>query len=63
MSRDDAPEQDSANRRIYIERWLPHVVPDEISYYLEDGLLTLRDAGGYPLRFAASPLLAVLDQP
>jgi len=51
-----------ANARYYRDRWAEHVQPDEMNYYLEDGLLAVTHSATYPLRFAISPLLALIDE-
>ncbi len=54
------------NKALYIERWLERVQPDDIHYYLEDGLLRITYpemtySTFYPVRFSISPLLGVVD--
>lgn len=49
------------NTELYRRRWRDHVVPDDLRYYVEDGLLSVSYKGRYPLRIAASPLLAAVS--
>jgi GT2 family glycosyltransferase len=49
------------NLRLYLDRWARRVRPDDLGYYVEDGLLSLGYAHSYPARLTVSPLLAVLD--
>jgi hypothetical protein len=49
------------NFRLYRERWNHSLQPDDVQYYLEDGLLGMGYARSYPIRLKASPLLAVVE--
>ncbi len=51
----------AAAHRLFQQRWGQRVKPDEVAYYLEDGLLTFTPAYPYPLRLFVSPLLAEID--
>jgi GT2 family glycosyltransferase/SAM-dependent methyltransferase len=42
-------------------RWADRVEPDEVSYYVEDGLIALNTSSCYPRELAVSPLLATFD--
>ncbi len=42
-------------------RWAHRLQPDDVRYYVEDGLLTVDYATGYPLRLTVSPQLAVVE--
>ncbi len=57
-SRDPHSEAARANGRLYRERWSDRVVPDDLDYYIEDGLLSVEYTGGYPLALKISPELA-----
>ena len=46
--------------RLYRSRWLETAHPDDLDYYVEDGLLRLSYPGAYPLRMTLAPELAVL---
>ena len=46
--------------KVYRERWLDRVGPDDIKLYLEDGLIRLRYDDVYPFRLEVSPMLAAL---
>jgi GT2 family glycosyltransferase len=49
------------NVALYRERWFERVKPDDMNYYLEDGLLELTYEGSFPLHLSVSPRLAVLE--
>lgn len=55
-----SPDIDAGIRR-FQDRWGDDVRPDDIEYYVRDGLLTLAYDELYPVRVGLSPLLAVLD--
>jgi GT2 family glycosyltransferase len=50
------------NLRLYLERWTKRLRPDDLRYYLDDGLLSLSYARSYPIRLTVSPLLALMDR-
>jgi GT2 family glycosyltransferase len=50
-----------ANVSLYRERWLNRVQPDDLQYYLEDGLIRMNYEGRYPFGIEVSPMLACLD--
>ena len=52
----------SDNDRLYAERWLDRVKPDDIEHYLADGLISVQYGPSYPVRMAISPLLATVDR-
>jgi GT2 family glycosyltransferase len=45
--------------RLYLERWGERVRPDDLDYYVADGLLRLSYWESYPVQMEVSPLLAV----
>jgi GT2 family glycosyltransferase len=49
------------NIGLYRQRWLERVRPDDLNYYLEDGLLRFSYEGRYPVRLEVSPRLATQD--
>jgi GT2 family glycosyltransferase len=53
-------ETDSA-LRLYRRRWGDRVQPDDVDYYVDDGLLRIGYDDSYPLRLTLAPELAVLD--
>ena len=55
-------EEALRNHRAFRERWGGRVTPDDIGYYVADGLLDIGYADLYPLRLSASPELAILAQ-
>jgi GT2 family glycosyltransferase len=52
---------DKENVRLYRSRWAERVQPDDMRYYLEDGLLKVVYGKLYPIQLAISPLLALPD--
>jgi GT2 family glycosyltransferase len=48
------------NTKLYVDRWLDSVQPDDLRHYLEDGLLQICYSELYPLQVAISPELALL---
>jgi GT2 family glycosyltransferase len=52
----------SDNDRLYAERWLDRVVPDDIDHYLADGLISFEYGPTFPVRMSISPLLATVDR-
>lgn len=60
--RDRLAELDHATR-LYRLRWAHRLQPDDLKYYVEDGLLQVQYGGGtYPLSFRVSPMLALVDE-
>ena len=56
------PVQTEANQQLYEQRWGSLVVPDDLQHYMADGLLTLSYDAHYPLTFAVSSDLAVIQR-
>ena len=54
-------KRDRENIGVYRERWIGRVQPDDLRYYLEDGLLRLSYEGRYPIGLEVSPELAIVD--
>jgi GT2 family glycosyltransferase len=52
----------SDNDRLYAERWLDRVVPDDVEHYLADGLISFEYGPTFPVRMSVSPLLATVDR-
>lgn len=52
---------DRENIELYRQRWIGQVRPDDLDYYVADGLLRFVYEGRYPLILEASPLLATLE--
>jgi GT2 family glycosyltransferase len=50
-----------AGELLYQRRWGGRVEPDDVSYYLADGLIEIRYQPSYPARLRISPLLASID--
>jgi hypothetical protein len=59
-SRDSHSAAARANGQLYRRRWAGQVVPDDLRYYIEDGLLRISYTGGYPLELEADPMLATM---
>jgi GT2 family glycosyltransferase len=51
------------NHRLYLSRWGDLVQPDDLQYYLEDGLLELEYWDQFPIKLKVSPLLAEVVTP
>jgi hypothetical protein len=52
---------DKKNVARYRQRWLGKVQPDDLKFFLADGLLELNYEGRFPLRLKVAPELAVID--
>jgi GT2 family glycosyltransferase len=50
------------NTRLLRERWWHDLVPDDLGYYLEDGLIQIEYGAIYPVHFRVDPILARLDR-
>jgi GT2 family glycosyltransferase len=50
-----------ANSELYRRRWASRVEPDDLRFYVEDGLLSIRYRHRYPLGISLSRELAVVD--
>jgi GT2 family glycosyltransferase len=50
-----------SNVALYRERWFESVQPDDVKYYLEDGLLQFSYEGTFPIGINVAPQLAVLE--
>src|SRR5262249_3898718 len=61
-SRPNDPFRHSQHNQIYfLRRWATRVRPDEMDYYLEDGLLALKVDMLYPRELPVPPLVAHVD--
>jgi GT2 family glycosyltransferase len=58
VSRGFITRQDWTNARIYKQRWQARVQPDDLRYYVEDGLLRLGYRFSHPFDISVDPLLA-----
>ena len=54
-------QDDTANTERFCQRWKHKVKPDDVDYYLADGLLDFNYATSYPVGVTISPLLARVD--
>ena len=61
VTREVRNEQQRRNWQLYHSRWAQRVQPDDLQYYLEDGLLTVDHCSLYPIKVSVSPLLAVVS--
>jgi GT2 family glycosyltransferase len=52
---------DKKNVALYRQRWLGKVQPDDLKFFIADGLLELNYEGQFPLRLKVSPELAEID--
>jgi hypothetical protein len=52
-------EEDERNARTYFRRWGHRVRPDDVQYYIEDGLLSIDRSDGPP-KLVVSPALAIV---
>lgn len=55
-----APTGIEASERLYNERWRGRVQPDDVSHYLEDGLISLSWSPHCPLTVSVAPELGVI---
>ena len=53
--------RDSANHDLYSRRWKSKVIPDDLLYYQEDGLLRFTYRGVTPMSVSLAPELGVVD--
>lgn len=53
---------DPQNFELFLERWSDFVQPDDIDFYVDDGLITISYWGQFPVLLSVSPLLAVLSR-
>lgn len=50
------------NGRLYRSRWGNRVKPDDLQYFVEDGLLSIQYRALYPISLFVSPLLATVNE-
>jgi GT2 family glycosyltransferase len=60
-SREGREADFALDTRLYVERWAERVRPDDLDYYVADGLLKVTYWESYPVRMSISPLVAVVD--
>jgi GT2 family glycosyltransferase len=46
--------------QVFRDRWFGRIEPDDLAYYLEDGLLRFTYGDSFPIHVTVSPLLAVI---
>jgi GT2 family glycosyltransferase len=61
-TRGDDTDAFARNVRRFIDRWGSRLVPDDLSVYVEDGLISIGYSDLYPLELRISPLLAAVDR-
>jgi GT2 family glycosyltransferase len=61
VTRPSRSAAEKANVRLYRSRWADRVRPDELQYYLADGLLRVEHRSFYPISFVISPLLGAVS--
>jgi len=54
-------EEELRNFEIYFSRWAERIEPDDLRYFIEDGLIDVRYLPLYPIQIAISPELAVVE--
>ncbi|MCA9864061.1 MAG: glycosyltransferase, partial [Thermomicrobiales bacterium] len=57
-TRDLLSQVERDNRALFGSRWRDKIVPDDIGYYVEDGLLDIVYGARHPVQISVSPLLA-----
>jgi GT2 family glycosyltransferase/glycosyltransferase involved in cell wall biosynthesis len=60
LSRGIVPTPARQNKSLYDRRWRDHVRPDDVQYYMEDGLMNIRYSRHYPFELELSPLLGTI---
>lgn len=61
VTRESRADEIDHNLRLYRGRWLQRVVPDDLQYYVEDGLLSADYRELYPIELSISPEVAVVE--
>jgi GT2 family glycosyltransferase len=61
VTRESRADEIDDNLRLYRGRWFDRVVPDDLQYYAEDGLLSANYRETYPIELAISAEVAVVD--
>jgi GT2 family glycosyltransferase len=57
VSRGKRSEETEHNRRLFHERWAGRIKPDDLDYYVEDGMLRIHYRDSYPLGVEIAPEL------
>jgi GT2 family glycosyltransferase len=57
-TRDLLSQAERDNRALFGSRWRDKIVPDDIGYYVEDGLFDIVYGARHPIQISVSPLLA-----
>ena len=61
-TRGDDTDAFARNVRGFLGRWESTLVPDDLSVYVEDGLISIGYSDLYPLELSVSPLLATVNR-
>jgi GT2 family glycosyltransferase len=61
-SREGRLEELEQATQLFRDHWAHRLTPDDFRYYVEDGLVTIRYSGPYPIFLSVSPLLAVIGE-
>jgi GT2 family glycosyltransferase len=59
---DESMRHTTHNDRLYAERWLDRVAPDDVEHYLADGLISIEYGATFPVRMSISSLLATVER-
>jgi len=62
ISRDERPLLDAHNCRLYHSRWAYRVQPDDMHYYVRDGMMSIRYQDGSPPGMQISPYFAMVNE-
>jgi len=60
LSRGRLSKEIERNAQLFRDRWGGRALPDELAYYVEDGLLEIGYRDAYPVRLEAAPELATV---
>jgi GT2 family glycosyltransferase len=55
-------KRDHENISLYRERWMGRVQPDDVMYYLQDGLLQFTYEGSFPIGISISTRLGIVEE-
>jgi GT2 family glycosyltransferase/glycosyltransferase involved in cell wall biosynthesis len=61
VTRQGRTQEEQRNVALYRERWERRATPDDLQYYVEDGLLAVRYEPLYPLPLEIAPALGVIQ--
>ena len=61
LTRESRADELDRNLSLYRSRWLDRVVPDDLNFYVADGLLNAEYRGVYPVELTVAPELATVN--